>query len=74
MTDPAVCHGRRTSRGTRVPVGVVLDCLADGCLSRRSWRSIRLLTSQVCGRLRLTGFGWLGSGWFGPMPIHWDLP
>jgi len=29
-TDPAVCHGAATIRGTRVPVAVVLDNLAAG--------------------------------------------
>ena len=30
VTDPAVCHGAATIRGTRVPVAVVLDNLAAG--------------------------------------------
>lgn len=29
-TDPAVSHGQACIRGTRVPVSVVLDCVADG--------------------------------------------
>jgi uncharacterized protein (DUF433 family) len=29
-TDPEVLHGQACIRGTRVPVSVVLDCLADG--------------------------------------------
>jgi uncharacterized protein (DUF433 family) len=29
-TDPAVSHGQACIRGTRVPVSVVLDCLAAG--------------------------------------------
>ena len=29
-TDPAVLHGQARFRGTRVPVSVVLDCLAAG--------------------------------------------
>ena len=28
--DPSVLHGRARFRGTRVPVSVVLDCLAAG--------------------------------------------
>lgn len=28
--DPALCHGQACIRGTRIPVSVVLDCLADG--------------------------------------------
>lgn len=30
VADPAVGHGQACSRGSRVPVSVVLDCLADG--------------------------------------------
>lgn len=30
VTDPAVCHGQACIRGTRIPVTVVLDNLADG--------------------------------------------
>ena len=29
-SDPAVLHGQAVIRGTRVPVTVVLDCLAEG--------------------------------------------
>ncbi len=29
-TDPAVMHGQAVIRGTRIPVAVVLDCLAAG--------------------------------------------
>lgn len=28
--DPAVCHGQACVRGTRIPVSVVLDALAEG--------------------------------------------
>ena len=28
--DPLVCHGHACLKGTRIPVSVVLDCLADG--------------------------------------------
>lgn len=28
--DPAICHGQACIRGTRIPVSVVLDCLAGG--------------------------------------------
>ncbi|MCK9898411.1 DUF433 domain-containing protein [Frankia sp. AgB32] len=30
VADPAVGHGQACIRGSRVPVSVVLDCLADG--------------------------------------------
>lgn len=29
-TDPTVMHGQAVIAGTRVPVSVILDCLADG--------------------------------------------
>ena len=28
--DPLVCHGQACLKGTRIPVSIVLDCLADG--------------------------------------------
>lgn len=28
--DPLVCHGQACVRGTRIPVSVILDCLAEG--------------------------------------------
>ncbi|MGO8704505.1 MAG: DUF433 domain-containing protein [Candidatus Brocadiia bacterium] len=28
--DPSVCHGQACIRGTRIPVSVVLDNIADG--------------------------------------------
>ena len=28
--DPAVCHGQLTAKGTRIPVTVILDSLAEG--------------------------------------------
>jgi uncharacterized protein (DUF433 family) len=30
VSDPDVAHGQAVLRGTRVPVSVILDCLADG--------------------------------------------
>ena len=29
-TDPSVVHGQARFRGTRIPVSIVLDCLAAG--------------------------------------------
>jgi uncharacterized protein (DUF433 family) len=28
--DPSVCHGTACISGTRIPVSVVLDCMAEG--------------------------------------------
>lgn len=33
VTEPAICHGVATVRGTRIPVAVVLDNLAAGLTS-----------------------------------------
>ncbi|MCK9878832.1 DUF433 domain-containing protein [Frankia sp. Ag45/Mut15] len=33
VADPAVGHGQACIRGSRVPVSVVLDCLAPVCQS-----------------------------------------
>jgi uncharacterized protein (DUF433 family) len=30
VVDPRICHGKLTFKGTRVPVGTVLHCLAKG--------------------------------------------
>jgi uncharacterized protein (DUF433 family) len=29
-SDPAICGGELCARGTRIPVTVILDCLAEG--------------------------------------------
>ncbi len=34
VSDPAICHGKPTVRGTRVMVSVILDNLADGLSPR----------------------------------------
>lgn len=43
-SDPAVCGGQLCAKGTRIPVNVILDSLAEG-LSRdeifRSYHSLR---------------------------------
>ncbi len=28
--DPQICHGQACIKGTRIPVYVIIDCLADG--------------------------------------------
>jgi uncharacterized protein (DUF433 family) len=35
-SDPAVLHGQAVITGTRVPVSVILDCVAAGMTRRRS--------------------------------------
>jgi len=30
VSNPAICHGKACVRGTRIPISVILDNLADG--------------------------------------------
>jgi uncharacterized protein (DUF433 family) len=50
-TDPHVCFGRATVRGTRVWVGIVLDLLADGTTANQilhEYPSLTLDDIQAC--------------------------
>jgi uncharacterized protein (DUF433 family) len=38
-SDPQVCHGQLCARGTRVPVTVILDSLAEGASREEILRS-----------------------------------
>lgn len=43
-SDPEVCSGRLCAKGTRIPVGVILDALAEGSSREeilRSYPSLR---------------------------------
>jgi uncharacterized protein (DUF433 family) len=44
ISDPAVCHGAACIKGTRIPVSVVLDNLAEGLLPAEIVRSYPSLT------------------------------
>jgi len=60
-TDPAVLSGQVVIAGARVPVSLVLDCLAAGMSRRRALRSTRPGTSEgvqaaaACGALLARG-------------------
>jgi uncharacterized protein (DUF433 family) len=49
VVDPAVLHGQAHVRGTRVPVSVILDCIAQGMTEADiideyptlTWRAVR---------------------------------
>lgn len=45
--DPLVMHGRACTRGTRIPVAVVLANLADGLLPDEIIRSYPSLTHET---------------------------
>ena len=44
VTDPDVVHGQARVRGTRIPVSVVLDCLAAGLSEDEILRQYPTLT------------------------------
>lgn len=44
VTDPDVVHGQARIRGTRIPVSVVLDCLAAGLSEDEILRQYPTLT------------------------------
>ena len=46
-TDPMVCHGQATIRGTRIPVSVILDCLAAGMTTAAIVEQYPTLTEQT---------------------------
>jgi uncharacterized protein (DUF433 family) len=43
-SDPQVCHGQLCARGTRVPVTVILDSLAEGASREEILRSYPTLS------------------------------
>ena len=45
-SDPEVCNGRLCAKGTRVPVRVVLDSLADGSSREEILRSYPTLRPE----------------------------
>jgi uncharacterized protein (DUF433 family) len=47
VVDPAVCHGQACISGTRIPVSVVLDNLADGTTEEQLLRSYPSLTREA---------------------------
>src|SRR6266704_3701506 len=62
VTDPEICHGQPTFKGTRIMVWQVLDDVADG----RSWEFIcnkrwggRIPLAAVAEAVRLAQDAWL---------------
>ena len=65
VSDPAICHGKPTFKGTRIMVWQVLDDVADG----RSWDFIcnirwggRIPLAGVAEAIKLAEQAWLGTG------------
>ncbi|MBK5940008.1 DUF433 domain-containing protein [Halochromatium roseum] len=50
VADPTICHGQVCVKGTRIPVSVILDNLADGATAQRildSYPSLQLEDIQA---------------------------
>ena len=63
VSDPEICHGQPTFKGTRIMVWQVLDDVADG----RSWEFIcnkrwtgRIPLTAVAEAVKLAQSAWLG--------------
>lgn len=61
-TDPVVLNGQAVIAGTRVPVSVVLDCLAAGMSPEEVVAEYPDLGRRAGGR-RLRGRGWPLRSW-----------
>ena len=61
--DPAVCHGQACIRGTRIPVSVVLDALAEGMGEAEILVGYPTLTSRASGPRPPTAPPWPATSW-----------
>jgi len=59
--DPNICHGQAYNKGTRIMVGVILNCLAAGMSEQESWPSIQPLPWRTSGRLQPMALSWPGK-------------
>jgi len=57
-TDPTVMHGQAVIAGTRVPVSVVLDCLAAGMTVEQIVAEYPTVTPRGCRRRPPTARYW----------------
>jgi len=46
ITNPKICHGQACIKGTRIPVSVILDNLAEGLTARAILKSYPSLTVE----------------------------
>ncbi|RJP35144.1 MAG: DUF433 domain-containing protein [Actinobacteria bacterium] len=44
--DQDICHGQACIKGTRIPVSVILDCLAEGMSEKEILKEYPTLTAQ----------------------------
>ena len=44
--DPTICHGQACIKGTRIPVSVILDCLAEGMTEEQLLNEYPALKTQ----------------------------
>jgi uncharacterized protein (DUF433 family) len=57
-STPSICGGQLCAKGTRVPVTVILDSLAEGASEREMLRSYPTLKPVTSGRLSPTRRSW----------------
>lgn len=46
IVDPGICHGQACIKGTRIPVSVILDCLAESMTEKEILKEYPALTAQ----------------------------
>ncbi|MDD3717384.1 MAG: DUF433 domain-containing protein [Actinomycetota bacterium] len=46
IVDPGICHGQACIKGTRIPVSVILDCLAEGMSEKEILKEYPALAAQ----------------------------
>ncbi len=46
VADPGICHGQACIKGTRIPVSVILDCLAEGMSEKEILKEYPALAAQ----------------------------
>jgi uncharacterized protein (DUF433 family) len=55
VIDPAICHGKPTIRGTRVPVAIVVGSLAGGMTFDEVQREYEITLADIRAALRFAG-------------------
>ena len=46
VVNPEICHGKPCIKGTRIPVHIIVDCVADGLTNDEIIRSYPKLTGM----------------------------
>jgi uncharacterized protein (DUF433 family) len=55
VIDPAICHGKPTIRGTRVPVSIVVGSVAGGMSFEEIEREYEIAGDDIRAALRYAG-------------------